>query len=71
MAELKPCPFCGCSMEVRSDFYPNGSKRIEPNGWHDPECPLDQVLWCFDVEDDGWTEDTVAESWNRRVGDYD
>ena len=49
MTELKPCPFCGCSMEIRSDFYPNGSKRIEPNGWHYDKCPLNHLLWCFDV----------------------
>lgn len=69
MTELKPCPFCGCYMDIQSDFYPNGSKRIEPRGWHDLDCPLDHVLWCFDVEEDGWTEETVAESWNRRAGE--
>ena len=65
--ELKSCPFCGCSMEIRSDRYPNGDKRIEPYGWHDDLCPLNHVLWCFDVEDDWWTEDSVAKSWNRRA----
>lgn len=67
MIDLKPCPFCGASMELSIDAYPNGDKRIEPYGWHDDDCPLNHVLWCFDVEEDGWSEETVAESWNRRI----
>lgn len=64
--KLKPCPFCGCSVEIRKDKYPNGDERIEPYGWHDSGCPLDNVLWTFYVED-GCSEDLIAKAWNRRV----
>jgi len=67
--ELKPCPFCGCSIEIMIGHYPNGDVQIEPYGWHDSNCPLDHVLWCFNVEEDGWTVETVAEDWNRRIRD--
>ena len=66
MKELKPCPFCGCSMEIEEGNYPNGNAWIEPHGWHDDDCPLNHVLWCFDVEEDGWTAETIAKSWNMR-----
>ena len=62
--KLKPCPFCGASMEIGSWSYPGGAKRIEPSGWHDDNCPLDYVLWYFDDE---WAEEMITESWNRRV----
>ena len=65
--ELKTCPFCGTSMEILTDKYPNGDMNIRPYGWHDENCPLDSVLWCFDVEDGGWTEEKVAEAWNWRA----
>lgn len=67
--ELKPCPFCDASMKIRSDKYPNGEQYIRPYGWHDDDCPLNHVLWCFDVEVDGWTEEKVAEAWNWRAND--
>jgi len=63
--DLKPCPFCGCSMEVQETKYPNGDPQIDMRGWHDENCPLDAVLWCLYPED-GWTLEKVAESWNRR-----
>ena len=66
MKELKPCPFCGCSMRISKGRYPNGDDEIEPYGWHDSDCPLDSVLWTFD---DGWNAESVAEAWNRRVND--
>ena len=69
MNELKSCPFCGASMKLRDGTYPSGSRRIEPDGWHDDNCPLYYVFWCFDVEDDGWTPESVTESWNRRIND--
>ena len=49
--KLKPCPFCGASMEIGSWSYPGGAKRIEPS-------------WYFDDE---WAEEMITESWNRRV----
>lgn len=65
MIALKPCPFCGCSMEILESNYPNGDKKIEPHGWHDDGCPLGEVLWCL-YDEDGWTPEKIAESWNRR-----
>ena len=67
MEELKPCPFCGCSMKIESGKYPNGNKRILPSGWHDDRCTLNYVLWCFFAEENGLTEESIAEIWNRRA----
>lgn len=67
---VKPCPFCGCSMQVEYKHYPNGTGDFEPFGWHDDDCPLSEVLWCLE-QDEGWTKDRVVEGWNRRVGDGD
>lgn len=64
--DLKPCPFCGCSMEINTGKYPNGDDRIELYGWHDDFCPLSAVSWVTFPED-GWTSDKIAEAWNRRV----
>ena len=64
MTELKPCPFCGCSMTIRNDKYPDGSERIEPYGYHEENCILDAVLWCTYLED-GWTAEKIERSWNR------
>lgn len=65
--ELKPCPFCGCSMKIIKDKYPNGDPMIEPHGWHDEDCPLSTVSWWQTWPEDGWTEERIAESWNRRA----
>lgn len=61
MTEFLGCPFCGCPMEIHPVFYPDGSKYIELIGWHDLNCPLDHTLWCFDIEEDSWTEKAVIE----------
>ena len=66
MSELKPCPFCGCSMKISKGKYPNGDDRIEPYGWHDSECPLNHVLWSYYPEDRD-TEESITEAWNRRA----
>ena len=63
MTELKPCPFCGCSMSIRKDKYPNGDDRIEPYGYHEENCILDAVSWCTYPED-GWTAEKIERSWN-------
>lgn len=63
---LEHCPFCGCSMEIEVGKYPNGDPLIEPRGWHDEECPLSTVSW-HTYPEDGWTEETLAERWNRRA----
>ena len=64
--ELKPCPFCGCNMEIRVGKYPNGDPMNEPIGWHDDSCPLSAVSW-YTYPEDGWTEEAIAERWNRRA----
>jgi hypothetical protein len=66
--ELKPCPFCGCSIEIYFGEYPNGDPRIEPRGWHDDDCPLSAVTW-HTYPEDGWSEELIAERWNRREND--
>lgn len=63
--ELKPCPFCGCTMQIHKGTYPNGSQMIEPFGLHYNTCPLSTVTWSTYPED-GWTEEKLAERWNRR-----
>ena len=66
MSELKPCPFCGCDMEIRQDKYPDGSERIELYGYHEENCILGAVLWCTYPEDGG-TDENLAEAWNCRL----
>ena len=66
MNELSNCPFCGCSMKIKIGKYPNGDKLIEPSGWHEDDCPLSAVLWCI-YPRDGWTEENLAERWNKRI----
>lgn len=55
-------------MEIRKDSFPNGDPQLEPYGWHDEDCPLSTVLWSTYPED-GWTEEKLAEAWNRRADD--
>lgn len=64
--KLKPCPFCGCDMRIYKGKFPNGDDRIEPYGFHNSDCPLHTALW-HTYPEDGWTEDNIAERWNRRV----
>jgi len=64
---IRPCPFCGCSMEARLVEYPCELHGWEYDGWHDDRCPLANVLWSWQVvEEGGWTGEQVAENWNRR-----
>ncbi len=65
LIELKPCPFCGCYVDVWKHVYPNGESYYEPFAWHQSWCALNTVLWCGDYE----TEEELAEHWNRR--EYD
>ena len=66
MEEMKPCPFCGCGISIHKGAYPNGDEQIEPYGFHDSDCPLNEVLWCMYPEE-GWTEEKIVERWNRRM----
>lgn len=63
MPELKPCPFCGCNMEIWKGKFPDGSERIEPYGYHEENCILSAVSW-HTYPEDGWAEDKIAEAWN-------
>ena len=61
MSELKPCPFCGCSMKlsiVGRDWF-----RIEPVVWHLDECPIDDQT--FDYSQSSSASDAV-DMWNMR-----
>lgn len=60
---LKPCPFCGCHMEVQRKKGYDGD--IRPNGTHEKNCPLSTATWHM-YHEDGWTEEKLAESWNHR-----
>lgn len=60
---LKPCPFCGCHMEVQRKK--SGDGDIRPNGTHEKNCPLSMATWHM-YNEDGWTEEKLAESWNHR-----
>lgn len=68
MNELKYCPFCGCSMRIEVGTYPNGDPMNELRGWHDNDCVLSAVSW-YTYPEDGWSEETLIERWNRRVND--
>lgn len=66
MPDLKSCPFCGCSMEIKTGEYPNGDPLVELAGWHDDDCPLCAASW-HTYPEDGWTVENLTERWNRRV----
>lgn len=66
--KLKPCPFCGCSMDIYVGTYPNGDERVEPRGMHDVDCLLESVGW-YTYPEDGWTAETIMYAWNRRAND--
>ena len=68
MQKLKPCPFCGCNMEIRLEKYPDGSERLEPYGYHEENCVLSACLWCTYPED-GWTAEKIERSWNGLLRD--
>ena len=58
---IKPCPFCGCSMElnvVGRDWW-----RIEPIVWHQDECPSDEQS--FDYSQSLEKQEAI-EIWNVR-----
>jgi hypothetical protein len=58
---IKPCPFCGCSMELNAvgrDWW-----RIEPIVWHQDECPIDEQT--FDYSQSLEKQEAI-EIWNVR-----
>lgn len=58
MADLKPCPFCGASV--------NGENSIM--GWHKADCflvLLEEPPFVEDMTDNDF-KTALAEAWNRR-----
>ncbi len=62
MCEMKPCPFCGASVDVWRHEYPSGNAYYEPIALHEAGCILEHVLWCADYE----AQEKLEEAWNRR-----
>ncbi len=62
--ELKPCPFCGCEMEVVTvgrDWW-----RIKPIDGHSDECPFDaEHEWDCSQSDPDWKVMHIND-WNTR-----
>lgn len=59
--ELKPCPFCGCDMEIVNvgrDWL-----RVKPIVFHDDECPIDDQEFDYSLS---CTKQEVIEIWNKR-----
>lgn len=67
MIQLKPCPFCGCDMIIRTGEYPNGDPLIEPFGLHNTDCILRHASM-HTYPEDGWTAEKIAKAWNDRKG---
>lgn len=70
---LKPCPFCGHSIDIEKDVYdPNKDWHptfIDPDSGGDPinihcECGLEFCTGTYD-----WGE--FVKAWNRRANDVD
>ncbi|AUR84047.1 hypothetical protein NVP1047O_33 [Vibrio phage 1.047.O._10N.286.55.F2] len=63
--ELKPCPFCGCDMEIQTvgrDWW-----RIKPVDGHDDTCPFgENHEWDCSQQKPEWKDEHVAD-WNKRA----
>lgn len=66
MDSMKPCPFCGCTMTICHDEYPNGDERILPIGIHSEGCILDSATF-HTYPEDGWSMEKFIEAWNKRT----
>ncbi|ESH90753.1 hypothetical protein B551_0222545 [Cupriavidus sp. HPC(L)] len=62
MAELQPCPFCGCAMRVHSN-----REWHYAVGQHDDGCLLVDSDFRFPANDAGRAD--LLETWNRRATD--
>lgn len=71
--ELKPCPFCGHSIDIEKDVY-EPSRDWHPT-WMDPDSGGDPINihcecgleFCTGTHD--WGE--FVKAWNRRANDED
>lgn len=61
MANLKPCPFCGCFVDIYERKYPNGDTEIGFVGMHDEDCVMDR---CFPGYE---SAEQAIDAWNRRA----
>ncbi|AUR83721.1 hypothetical protein NVP1039O_22 [Vibrio phage 1.039.O._10N.286.55.A2] len=63
--ELKPCPFCGCEMEIETigrDWW-----RIKPVDGHEDTCPFGESHeWGCSQQSPEWKDEHIAD-WNNRV----
>ncbi len=62
MSELKPCPFCGCDVEIEKREYYNGDKNWRIRGWHSDGC-IFRVS--FHVPENH-NKRNLMRAWNRR-----
>ena len=53
-------------MIVHQSQFKNGDDRIEPYGWHSDDCIMNETSW-HTYPEDGWTEEKIADAWNKRV----
>lgn len=66
MFELKPCPFCGCDMNLTAVSMVDGKTvRYNPVGNHKNGC---QLKFCAFIGNPT-TEKAAAKKWNRRADD--
>lgn len=61
MLDLKPCPFCGCSVHLYKRKYPNGETAIGISGMHAEDCIMERCFPNFDNMEE------AAEAWNMRA----
>ena len=63
--ELKPCPFCGCEMEIVTvgrDWW-----RIKPVDGHEDTCPFGEShKWDCSQQKQEWKHEHISD-WNNRV----
>lgn len=66
MPELKPCPFCGCDVELQSIDYPTDAKDWIICGWHYSGCFLEAM---FPSSPQSMYKHKLVSAWNRRVNE--
>lgn len=62
--KLKPCPFCGCQVEMRQEVYSGGEKEWCIYGWHSSKCLFETTSTLSLALTN---KRKLAEAWNRRA----